>query len=177
MNTLKLDYQAAANPLWAGLLVLALGVSAAAAAGKLYLDQSRNIEAQQAKLERVSHLNPNRRNANVPDKHESEQALQQVQMANEVMRRINLPWNALFNAFEASKTDDVAILAFEPDAHKGTLRITAEAKSLESQLDYLSALQKNPLFKDVLLRNHQIQDQDPQNPVQFMLIARWGMAS
>ena len=69
------------------------------------------------------------------------------------------------------------MLAIEPDAQKGLVRISAEAKSLESLVAYLAYLQKIPLLRDIELVTHQIQEQDPQHPVRFMLQATWGAHS
>jgi len=80
----------------------------------------------------------------------------------------------LFSAVESYSKDDVAVLSIEPDSQKGLVRINAEAKSLDSMLAYLVYLQKTPLFRQVELVNHQVQEQDPQQPIRFMLHASWG---
>jgi len=53
------------------------------------------------------------------------------------------------------------------------VRISAEAKKLESMLAYVASLQKITMFHEVLVMNHQIQDQDPQKPIRFVIQASW----
>lgn len=171
MDALKLDYYAKARPVWVGMLVLALGVALALAAGWQLAAQSRQISETQAQLARMARRHPEPVKA--PRKEGVEANVQQVREANAVLARIGLPWDALFEAIESIKDEDVALLELKPDVQKGVVHISAEAKNLNSQLAYLSALQENPLFRDVSLQSHQIYDQDPQNPVRFMLLAGW----
>ena len=94
-----------------------------------------------------------------------------------IILELNLPWKELFDAVESYRKDDIAVLAMEPDAQKGLVRISGEAKSLDSLVVYLAYLQKIPLLRDIELVNHQIREQDPQQPVRFMLQATWGARS
>lgn len=176
MQSLKLDYYATARPAWVGMLVLALGVVMALTVAWQVLDKDRQISEGEAKLERFARSVPGRARAETSRKEDAEANVRETGEVNAVIERIGLPWESLFEAIESTPGDDVALLDLKPDVQKGIVRISAEAKSLESQLDYVSALQQNPLFHDVLLQSHQIHDQDPQNPVRFVLQAGWGRA-
>lgn len=176
MQPLKLDYYATARPIWVGMLVLALGILVALAVGWQVLDKDRQISEGEAKLERLARRDTGRVRAVTPRKEDVEATVREIGEANAVIERIGLPWESLFEAIESTPGDDVALLDLKPDVQKSTVRISAEAKSLESQLDYVSALQQNPLFRDVSLLSHQIHDQDTQNPVRFVLLAGWRRA-
>jgi hypothetical protein len=109
----------------------------------------------------------------VAETRDAEQIVRETKQANAAILALSLPWKDLFEAFEATRTSEVAVLAIEPDAQKGIVHINAEAKKLESMLDYVSSLQKIIMFREVLILDHQIQDQDPQKPIRFDLQATW----
>ena len=118
--------------------------------------------------ERLSRLEP------LPIEKDTEQTARETAQAKAIILELNLPWKELFGAIESYRKDDIAVLSIEPDAQKGSVRINAEAKSLDSVTAYLTYLQKIPLFSNVELVSHQIQEQDPQQPVRLMLQATWG---
>jgi Tfp pilus assembly protein PilN len=105
----------------------------------------------------------------------SEQITLETNQAKMIILELNLPWKELFSTVESYPKDDVAVLTIEPDSQKGFVRINAEAKSLDSMLAYVTYLQKTQLFREVELINHQLQEQDPQRPVRFMLQASWSV--
>lgn len=111
----------------------------------------------------------------LPVHKDREQIALETGQAKTVILELNLPWKDLFEAIESYPKGDVAVLSIEPDARKGMVHISAEAKSLDSLIAYLAFMQKVPLFRDVELGTHQIQEQDPQQPVRFTLQATWGM--
>lgn len=173
IEPLKLDYQASARNASIGILILAAGLAWMLFVGWCYQAQSRKISDEETLAASVRNTSTIRMNA-LPAEGDAEQVSQEIRQANAVILELGLPWKELFDAFESSQKKNVAVLAIEPDAQKGLVRISAEAKSLDSLPDYLAYLQKVPLFQDVMLLNHQIQDQDPQKPARFMLQAAWG---
>jgi Tfp pilus assembly protein PilN len=96
-----------------------------------------------------------------------------VTRANEILRRISLPWQDLFHAVESAAPKDVALLAMEPDPDKQLLKIAGEAKDVAAMLEYVRSLEGRPIFRSVTLSNHQVQQQDPQRPIRFSLVAAW----
>jgi hypothetical protein len=84
------------------------------------------------------------------------------------------PREKLFRALEAIQEPDVALLALTPDTQKRTLRIYAEARSFGAMLSYFRELEQSRAFKEVVLVEHEIQDNDPQRPLRFSLAATWG---
>jgi len=170
---LKLDYQASGRSTWIGMTILAAGLAWMLFVGWSYQVQSQKISAQEILAASARSLNSNSDNEPRVEG-DAEQVSQEIKQANAVIMELDLPWKELFEAFESSQKKNVAVLAIEPDAQKGMVRISGEAKSLANLPDYLVYMQKVPLFREVVLLNHQIQDQDPQKPARFMLQAEWG---
>lgn len=104
-----------------------------------------------------------------------ERKIQQAEVVytNSIVRRFSLPWSGVFEEIDASVGDDVALLSVEPDTEKRELRVIAEAKNFSAMLDYTSRLQAGRFFRNSHVISHQIQQQDPQRPVRFVLVATW----
>lgn len=173
MKAVNLDYLADTRPNWAGMTVLAIGLAGLIAVMWYARDLSRDISNQEMLVSKLQAQEKNKTELPVTERRGAEQIASEAKQANAVILALSLPWKELFEAFEASRMNEVAVLAVEPDAQKGMVRITAEAKKLESMLDYSSSLQKIALFREVLIVSHQIQDQDPEQPIRFTLQAAW----
>ncbi|TFW34406.1 PilN domain-containing protein [Massilia horti] len=98
---------------------------------------------------------------------------EELAIANEVIRRLSLPWEDLFAALESSTDDDVVLIAIEPDADAGSVIIAAEARTSQAMMDYGQRLMGSARFGDVRIQNHQVQVQEPQKPIRFTIAARW----
>lgn len=90
----------------------------------------------------------------------------------QMARQLNTPWNALLDALEASLPDDVALVAIEPDAGQGTVRLQVEARSLDTLLAYARELRPIPLFVHVDLVKHETNEQDGNRPMRLSLNIR-----
>lgn len=97
----------------------------------------------------------------------------QATVVNAAVLQLNLPWRALRDAVGAATPPTIALLALEPDAHKQTLRLTAEARNSDEMFAYVEQLKAQELFSAVLLTRHEINDQDPNKPIRFQLDAVW----
>lgn len=173
MSALRLDYQQSRPFPWGGaiLLALALGVLLMSVAWYRELEsQAAGWEAKAARLEV-----PARRQA--PDVRIGGRAAEtlalEVKQANEVLRQLSLPWEGLFQAVEMSGDKDVALLALEPDSANRSVKISGEAKNMAALLSYIQRLEQRAVFGTVYLQNHQVQQQDPDKPVRFALLAAW----
>jgi len=173
MEALKLDYLSDGRNIWLGVIAMLAGLCCTLFLLWSYHEGSQKIAQQQTLIasirsEKASKLDP------LPVAADSDQVTLETNQAKVIILELNLPWKELFAAVESYSKDDVAVLSIEPDSQKGSVRINAEAKSLDSMLAYLAYLQKTPLFREVELINHQVQEQDPQQPVRFLLQASWG---
>jgi Tfp pilus assembly protein PilN len=174
MRTLNLDFvNRHGRRRQIGYVLLVLFITFAAYLGHAYVKRSAELESLESKwqhLQNAQQRNTERR-LNDPAAHERTQA--ELTAAAKVIERLSLPWNALFSALEQTTEGQVTLLALEPDAERREVRIAAEAKDLQSMLDYMKRLQQVDLFKDVHLTTHQMQAQDPQRPVRFVVQASW----
>lgn len=91
---------------------------------------------------------------------------------NQVVRQLNTPWASLLTALESVTPDDVALVSIEPDARQASVRLQAEAKSLDALLVYAQALQGAEPFADVAPVKHETNEQDPNRPVRLTLNIR-----
>jgi len=64
----------------------------------------------------------------------------------------------------------------QPDAQQRLLRITAEAGSQDAMLEYVRRLGESRKLNNVHLLSHQVQAQDPRRPIQFTVLAAFGVA-
>lgn len=163
---LELDYLAPARRArWPGLVVLALSLALGAWLVARYGEARREI----VRIETESGLmSPERRPARALPRERLEA---QARAAEAVVRQLSVPWGALIGALEQSSTRDVALLQLQPDADQRRLRLTAEARDREAMFAYLRRLESAPALGDVHLVSHQVQNEDPQRPIQFAVQA------
>ncbi|MTV40557.1 PilN domain-containing protein [Duganella radicis] len=127
------------------------------------------IRAHQSKLARVqSDASATRQNAEVLSAKDEE-----IKYANRVIDRLALPWDRLFNEMENTVDADVVLLDVAPDAERGRISFTSETRDLSTMLNYERRLAQSPLLRDVVIQSHQVQIQDPQKPVRFVVAADW----
>lgn len=172
MRRLHLDYHAPARMSRAGVFVLGAGIFAAAAA----LWQFERLRQEHAAVDAELALARSRLERRAPaagGRTEGARFAQEAAAANAVIRRISFPWGEVFGAFEAVSNDEVALVGIEPDAGKGLVTVTAEARTPRGMLQYVKRLQRTALLEQVVLQKHEIQAEDPQRPVRFTVVAKW----
>ncbi|WP_283744008.1 PilN domain-containing protein [Sideroxydans sp. CL21] len=171
MTQLFLDYQRS-NKLfpWAGMILLLLSLGLLALADIYYQNLTERISYWELKSGQ-SQKATGRKTGNSP-REINDMALE-IKHANDVLNQITLPWDKLFQAVEWSSGKDVALLTIEPDAEKHVVKISGEAKNIEAVLNYVGHLSDQEIFNSVYLQSHQVQEQNPERPVRFALIATW----
>lgn len=87
--------------------------------------------------------------------------------------RLLTPWGELFHALEHAQSDSIALLSIEPDAARGRLRLAGEAKNPEALADYLKSLEAAGCVDGLRILMQQVKQNDPQQPVEFVIEARW----
>jgi hypothetical protein len=172
MHPLRLDYQRSNKPVpWLGLVLLLVALATLAATGSYYRTLNQRIAYWESKTDRLQRLSIHRVDAPVLTEQETRAQMLEVKQANQVVRQLTLPWNALFKAVETSGGNDIALLSMEPDMQKGTVTISGEAKNLKALLNYVKQLSAREVFGNVFLQNHKIQQTDPEKPLRFSLLA------
>ncbi|MGH8464582.1 MAG: PilN domain-containing protein [Pseudomonas sp.] len=173
MRRLELDFQPRRTALSAWVL-LAVGGSLLAGTIALqqgFSQQQAQVSRQLEGLERQLGKRPEHTTSLTPAQ-SREQAEKLAQMRS-VSQQLQRPWERLFNMLEALPQDDVALLTLTPDARKGQVRISAEARDLEAMLAFHKRLEASGELSDVSLLNHEIMAKQPEHPVQFNLSANW----
>jgi len=95
---------------------------------------------------------------------------------NQVARQLNTPWSALLDALERATPNEVAIVSIEPDGAQGSVRLQAEAKTLDELLAYVSALKNTQPFESAALVKHETNEQDANHPVRLSIDLRLKLA-
>ncbi|SEQ99857.1 Fimbrial assembly protein (PilN) [Nitrosomonas sp. Nm51] len=103
----------------------------------------------------------------------SQEISKELQQANVIMGQINLPWEALFDAIEHIITEDVALLALQPNVTNRVLRISGEARNMGVLLDFIEAMEREAVFEKTHLVNYKIKQDNPYRPVDFLLTTVW----
>lgn len=98
----------------------------------------------------------------------------QASAVNLVVSELNLPWRDVLDAIEAATPPAIALLTLDPDAKRHTVRIMAEAKTSADMINYIELVKKQPFFTDVIVTRHEVNEQDANKPIRFLLEAQWG---
>jgi hypothetical protein len=156
---------------WAGALFLAAGIVAASAVALEY----RALGAHRAGLElRLAAL----AQAKAPAPSPSEAAIDAriAVSAQQAESDLGTPWTLLLSELEQASKDSegqVALLGVEPDHAKHSVRISAEARTLNLALSYVERLQSSRSLEFPMLDRHEVRADDAQHPVRFELSGAW----
>jgi Tfp pilus assembly protein PilN len=104
---------------------------------------------------------------------DNDQLRARIQLANMVVQKRSIPWDALFRDIEAASGKDVAVLSVQPDAGAGVVRISGEARDAIALGGYIERLAKQPSFADVFLAQHEIRQAAGRSPIRFNVQATW----
>lgn len=166
-----LDFQPVRRPHWSGWLLLLISL---AAATRLMLE-FRDLQADTARAEGRSARLESRLSDGAPaDSRGARDYAARVAQARGIAKQLTLPWGDLFDAVETAATTKVALVALQPDAEQEVVRITAETRNLDDALAFVRRLQETRRLSGVYLASHQVQAQDPQHPVRFVVMAGFG---
>lgn len=167
---LELDHlRRTPRPAWSSWLLLAVALGFAADVGTSYVGARIEIDAKTERLARLSSAPRSREPASALG------PLSQTEFAaaQDTILRLSMPWDNVFRALEAARSDDVALLSIEPDAGSGSLNLTGEAKSYPAALTYVAWLSHEKTLKNVRLARHELVQNDPRRPLAFTISADW----
>lgn len=171
MQRLELDFRAAPAPSrWAGLLLLAVAVALSADVAIAYRS-ARDAVAE--KEMRLSALEPRARDAVTTRISTAGAGAEEIAAARDAIQRLATPWDNLFGALEAANSEQVALLAIEPEAKSGSALISAESKDYLAALNYVLALQAAPTLKRVRLVKHELVGRGASGTVRFSVSVSW----
>jgi hypothetical protein len=147
---------------WAGRVLMAVAAAVALDAGLGYRDARLVIDRNQAALAKAQ-----------PAATAPRASKEEVAAARETVERLAMPWDGLFGALESAASDQIALLAVEPDAKAGKVLISGEGKDYLAALTYVLNLSRAEALTGVQLVRHQLKPDDPQRPVAFSVSATW----
>ncbi|WP_435626530.1 hypothetical protein [Candidatus Ferrigenium straubiae] len=168
MTMLRLDYQQNLPFPWVGPALLALTLVVLTLTVAYYVELNGKAISWEDRLDQIE-----RGQGRLSPSGGREDVVQEVKRANEVLRQLTLPWDELFRAVDSAAGKEVVLLAMEPDAEKHMVKISGEAKNLAALLKYIMQLEEQSVFGPVYLQSHQVQQQNPDRPVRFSLLAVW----
>lgn len=93
-----------------------------------------------------------------------------------VAAQINTPWPAIFDVLERGKSPKVAVIALEPVAQDGGMRLVLEGRSLEDVQEAAALLANQDEIERVKLVSHKVMEQHPNQPVRLTLDLAWRWA-
>jgi hypothetical protein len=107
-----------------------------------------------------------------------EETRRELDNARQILTQLALPWEPLFGAIEAALTRDTALLAIEPDAAKGMVRLSGEARNYPAILVLMRRLEQpvaghGVVLSGVHLLSHDVRDDVPERPLRYTVAARW----
>ncbi|MGZ8983678.1 MAG: PilN domain-containing protein [Methylotenera sp.] len=174
MRALSLDYRRTHRFWhWAGITMLMLVLVGVAQLVNYYLALSNETTHLEKLTARIEHkLHPGHIAAPITIA-ETQQLGMEVKNANQVLLQLSLPWDQLFQAVESANSDNVALLGIGPDSKRGLIKVSGEAKDFDALLGYIRTLQASDFFTGVYLQHHQVQEQNPDKPIRFILDASW----
>jgi hypothetical protein len=170
MARLELDFRRSrrAAP-WTGWILLALAVLLIGDLAHSYQAASAALAGTEARLAKVARPAQNagmRLPKATPD---------ELAAARETYQRLATPWEQLFGALESAATERVTLVAVEPDARSGTVKISGEGRDYPAVLDYVVHLRASPTLAGAHLVKHEAR-QDGAQPIAFSVAAAWGEA-
>ena len=147
---------------WAGRVLLAVSLGIAGEMAYTFVQLQHAVRADEAVVARAQ-----------PRKHAPAVSPEEVAAAKETVDRLALPWTRLFAALEGAASDQVALLAIEPDTKSGTVTISGDSKDYLAALTYVLNLSRSDALSKVELVRHEVKQNDPQRPVSFSIQAAW----
>jgi hypothetical protein len=174
MPPLQLDHQRRRRALpRRGTVLLIVALAACIANGAYYAVLNKQADNWEAKADQAARASTRNTSRTPGSDRAAADLLAEVGRAKVAVREINRSWERLFKAVEAVGGTDVTLLALEPNPEKRSVRLGGEARNMSALLDYIRRLQEHDVFGAIYLQNHQVQQQEAQKPVRFILLADW----
>lgn len=159
MHRLDIDFCRRRSSPWAARVLLALAAAFA-------LDVA--VSYQQLKAA-VAHKQALIANAVPAGRHKADP--EELAAARDTLQRLATPWGSLFGALEQASSEEVALLAIEPDPRAGTVTISGDGKDYLAALTYVLNLGRAESLSRVQLVRHEAKG--PQGSVAFAVSAAW----
>jgi hypothetical protein len=173
MSNFRFDFIALPRQLvWLRWAFLILG--AVAALGVLVYERTQLVPRLDALREQVSDQRAKMGGKVVTSSLKPEEVERAWKLASGAASQLSMRWSQFFVSLgEASSAGPIAFISIEPDASKSQVTLVAEARSLETMLKVIKALQDTDEFSAVTLQSHSINRAAAEKPIRFRLVADW----
>lgn len=165
MRALRLDFcRTRRAPRWIAPVLMLLAAAFAAEVGFSFLKTYREVKKNEialAKLDPRSYRPARRASA------------EEIAAAKDTLQRLSTPWDRLFGALEAAASENVALLAIQPDPKARTVLISGDSKDYLAALTYVLNLARSESLSRAQLVRHEMKP-DPGKAVGFTVSAQWG---
>lgn len=104
--------------------------------------------------------------SNLVDK---ERTLEDESVADE----INIPWRNFFPELYRICDSNVTILEINPDVASRTLRLSVEARNVNSMFVFLEKLRESKVIQRAHMTQHHVGTDDPMRPLRFRVEGYW----
>jgi hypothetical protein len=157
---------------WLGWVLLAAAAAVAVVFSQGYAEVAQRHAASQSRSERLNErlraANPNRTVVAVDP-----QALASLKRANAIIDQLTVPWDELFDAFEAADARDLGVLSLTPNVRDRTVRLAGEARSMGELLSYVDRVAMQPALSQVHLLGYNTVQREAASTLSFTLAATW----
>lgn len=86
---------------------------------------------------------------------------------NTVIRQLNTPWQDLFDQLERLTPEGIALISIEPDARRSSIKLQAEAKTLDALLVYAAGLEQQGVFGRLTYSKYETNEKDANKPTRL----------
>jgi hypothetical protein len=170
MSLLRLDFEQNNRLPMRGFALLGVAIIVLAATFAYFLILTGQVESLESKTAQAQNRGSQRGGAG---RLSYADPIREIGNANDVLRRLGVPWDSLFQAVESSAGRQVTLLGLEPDIERRQVKISGEARNFKAVMNYIMQLERQDVFGSVYLQSHEVQQQDPDKPVRFALLAAW----
>lgn len=160
-----------------GWLLLLLGLALASTVAIDWTEARDEATRWSAKAARWQSMTKRTGRGRLPIAGDAAALRPQVEAAAKAVDRLAVPWGELYRSLEGSVDDSVSLLAILPNADKGEVRITGEAKDFPALRAYLQRLGEAGALSDVRLLGQEVKQNDSQHPITFSVVATWRKAA
>lgn len=137
---------------------------------KLIMEEIAHWEAR---IDRLEQQQQHRKTPRTPIARITQETQQELKQANEVLQKINLPWEALFDSLEYAVSKEIALLSVQPNVANRTIRITGEARNLAALTDFVEVIEREEVFENAYVLNYKVKQENPYRPIAFSLTTTW----
>jgi hypothetical protein len=163
MQRLELDFvRSRRGSRRAGYVLLALAIAVTGDMAFRFVQLEKGVKANETLVAKTQ-----------PRRGAPQVGADELALARDTLTRLAMPWTRLFGALEGAASEDVALLAIEPDPKSGTVKISGDSKNYLAALSYVMNLSKSDALSHVQLVRHEARG----DAVGFQITAAWNEAT